>query len=91
MGTYSITVGEMASHNHSASASTVGNHTHKYETSFTAVGGAGGSDMRKNFKQYDTGAAGSHSHTITVNNMGSDTAHNNIQPYLAVYYWQRTA
>ena len=38
-----------------------------------------------------TSKAGNHSHTITVNNTGSNTAHNNLQPYYACYIWRRTA
>lgn len=36
-------------------------------------------------------SAGTHTHTITVNSAGSSTAHNNIQPYISVYIWRRTA
>ena len=28
---------------------------------------------------------------ITINNAGSEQQHNNMQPYLAVYMWKRTA
>lgn len=36
-------------------------------------------------------SAGNHSHTININNTGSSQSHNNMQPYLAVYMWKRTA
>lgn len=32
-----------------------------------------------------------HNHTVTINNNGDGYAHNNIQPYLSVYIWHRTA
>lgn len=49
----------------------------------------------------NTSSAGSHSHSLsinssgshshTINNTGGGGAHNNMQPYLAVYMWYRTA
>lgn len=36
-----------------------------------------------------TDFAGNHSHNVGMNNTGSSQAHNNIQPYIAVYIWQR--
>ena len=32
-----------------------------------------------------------HNHTITIDNIGSNTAHNNLQPYYACYIWQRVS
>lgn len=34
---------------------------------------------------------GGHSHSVSIDNAGSGWGHNNMQPYLAVYMWQRTA
>lgn len=34
---------------------------------------------------------GTHNHTVTISNAGSDSAHNNQQPYIVAYIWQRTA
>lgn len=38
-----------------------------------------------------TSSSGSHSHTMSLNNTGSNAAHNNMQPYLSVYMWKRVA
>ena len=38
-----------------------------------------------------TSTNGGHTHTVTVDKAGQGVAHNNMQPYLAVYMWQRTA
>ena len=88
-----IAVGEMPSHTHSASANVAGNHTHTFpllsRENGTYLNKAGaGEGGQKNTGT--TSSDGNHSHVITINATGSNTAHNNMMPYTAIYIWQRT-
>ena len=37
----------------------------------------------------ETSEAGAHSHTAVANSVGDNKPHNNMQPYLVVYFWER--
>ena len=36
-------------------------------------------------------SGGAHTHQATISSTGSSQAHNNLQPYVVVNYWVRTA
>lgn len=100
--THTLSTGELPVHNHGASGlstNTTGAHTHRTDIAFPystnnttfAAGGAGAAINGTDGLQ--SGSAGDHSHTISGNtaNAGSGQAHNNLQPYITVYFWKRTA
>lgn len=58
-------------------------HAVNYQST-TSSGGSHSHSMSLN-------SAGSHTHTMNLNNTGGGQAHNNMQPYLAVYMWTRIA
>ena len=74
--THTLTVAEMPVHSHA-----------QYVTSNPGTGGAG---IRQDF---DTDASGLTAYPQGVNtgNAGSGSAHNNLPPYIVVYFWKRTA
>ncbi|WP_270348679.1 phage baseplate protein [Megamonas funiformis] len=100
--THTLTVGEIPSHNHTASTNTTGNHHHGtvwtegsynvwglYNSSTNHRGMGAGNDYDNALP--NTSTDGNHSHTVTINYTGSNQPHNNLQPYCVCYIWKRTA
>lgn len=84
---------EMPDHTHTGSTDTAGSHTHSVSV-FT--GEATGGDVpwvnhNTSNSSVITSGAGDHTHSLTIDSTGGDTPHNNMQPYIAVYIWLRTA
>lgn len=93
---HTLSVGEMPSHEHGATVTAAGNHSHTFTVKDSD--GFSGWDARSTNQKTDvtiktasTSNAGSHTHGITVSNTGGGGSHNNLQPYIVVNYWVRTA
>lgn len=99
-GTYAhqLTTAELAAHDHghnlSGTTQPAGNHTH----TVNAINYGGGNHIGQGSNviggtNLTTSAAGDHTHTLTISGAiaanGGNQPHNNMQPYIAVYMWQR--
>ena len=89
--THQLTVGEMPAHSHNGLTNTTGEHNHS--VNLANDDGTNNSNISSAFNVGSgvayVNASGNHSHTLTINNTGSNQPHNNIQPYIAVYIWKR--
>ena len=91
-GSKKITIANLPAHNHTATCSTAGAHTHKYATTSSCNFGSNDKDYRISTTpdwEGTTQSAGNHTHTISINNTGSGTDY--MPPYITVYAWYRTA
>jgi len=87
----------VVSHTHTASTNSTGAHTH--EVNYSDFSGSNGNILDIDNLQggggtnldATTSSAGSHSHTVTVSSTGSSGTNANLQPYITVYMWKRTA
>jgi hypothetical protein len=84
------------SHTHTASTASAGLHAH--EQRWGQSDGTAGSYKGNSFTQFekygvtgDTGENGTHTHTVTVDSTGSSGTNANLQPYITVAMWKRTA
>ena len=94
----------VVSHTHTGSTNTTGSHDHDngiYNRLLRApyAGSLTGNDTVGSGTEQAVGGgdsqpmvdAGSHSHTFTTNSTGSSGTNANLQPYITVYMWKRTA
>lgn len=104
--TYTVNAAGAHTHSGST-LSSAGSHQHTFRTVSSGWGNSGlerrsyssittaslytTSNGAHTHSNYSADYGGSHVHTITLANNGSGTPHENRQPYIVVYMWERTA
>lgn len=85
---HTLTIAEMPTHNHDVIDP---GHNHRVQETFVQTnngdyGSAGNDDVDRETRDSSSETTG-----ITIDNQGSSQPHNNLQPYIVVVHWKRTA
>lgn len=72
---------------HTLNVNEMPSHYHASKPLWTAGGGNGSNNTVTGYP--NTGKAGQYS--INTENVGGSQSHNNVQPFVGVYLWKRTA
>lgn len=88
---HQLSTDELAEHEHTASCSTDGLHSHTFTAMTPGNNERAGGSWDGSFKSGKTSEDGAHSHTITVGEAGNSQPHENRMPYIVINRWKRTA
>lgn len=81
-------IGFSSSHSHTITVNSGGSHTHSVSGT---TGGNSGSTANSSVLTSGSTTTSCNSSIATNQNTGNDESHNNLQPYITVYMWLRTA
>lgn len=83
----------VVSHTHTVTIDSAGEHNHTVEKDYGYNPGAGrlGNSVSGYTSNYPTSYNGNHTHNASASTTGSSGTNANIQPYITVYMWKRTA
>ena len=84
----------VVNHTHTGSTNTTGEHSHTVdivESSGSAYNNVLTSVQDSAVTSTSTNTAGSHNHTLSIDSTGSSGTNANLQPYVVVKMWKRTA
>ncbi len=83
-----LNLNQIPSHTHSGSTASAGSHSHSYRTQYGSTTASGSNNQAATplYNNQNTGSAGAHTHTLSINSTGGGQSHENRPPYYALCF-----